>query len=149
MSAAPMTARALGIKTRRQKIAEAGGMRCFYCAGALTMAMGQSNTATVDHKRPKSRGGTSAHANLVAACMRCNQLKGALTAGEFRALYPVIARRSHQHERQQVRKVIMAGDGRWRPDDRAGFRASDMGLDSPPLIGLADLWPTPTGRAGG
>ena len=32
--------------------------------------------ATVDHIRPKSKGGTDAHANLQLAHARCNKIKG-------------------------------------------------------------------------
>ncbi len=142
------SARSLGIATRRERIAMEGGMRCYYCRCGLTMAMGQHNSATIDHKRPKCRGGTNARGNLVAACHGRNNLKGGLTASEFRQLHPVVTRRTRQRERERVRKAIMAGGGRWRPDDRAGYRASDMGLDSPPMIGLAAVWPGQDGRVG-
>jgi 5-methylcytosine-specific restriction endonuclease McrA len=39
---------------------------CHYCGGPAT---------TVDHVIPKSKGGTNAWNNLVAACRRCNGSK--------------------------------------------------------------------------
>lgn len=45
----------------------------------------------VDHVIPKSRGGTDRADNLVAACHKCNQKKGNMTAEEFG--YPEVQRR--------------------------------------------------------
>lgn len=33
-------------------------------------------SATIDHKKPKKKGGTDEKENLVAACFRCNVVKG-------------------------------------------------------------------------
>jgi hypothetical protein len=59
--------------------------RCFYCDRAMSRDARRPDHATRDHKRPTSRGGRSAAENVAAACFRCNQLKGDLTAAEFRA----------------------------------------------------------------
>ena len=40
--------------------------RCAYCGAHAT---------TVDHVRPRSRGGENSWENLVACCLRCNALK--------------------------------------------------------------------------
>ncbi|HEU5265341.1 MAG TPA: HNH endonuclease [Jatrophihabitans sp.] len=40
---------------------------CAYCAGRAD---------TIDHVRPRSRGGTHVWTNVVAACARCNHRKG-------------------------------------------------------------------------
>jgi hypothetical protein len=144
MSAKTVTGRALGIKPRRVRIAEQQDMRCYYCACAMSLARGLPHTATVDHMTPKSLGGSNRRANLVAACHRCNDLKGAMTVDAFQAKYPDLKGAARKRKGRSVRKALMAGDGRWKPDDRAGFRPADMGLDSPPLIGLAALWPAPT-----
>ncbi len=58
----------------RERVREQFGRRCAYCcvheddAGA---------TLTVDHHRPRAAGGDDAADNLVYACARCNDHKGA------------------------------------------------------------------------
>lgn len=49
--------------------------RCGYCGVSETDAGGE---LTVDHFRPASAGGDDSDDNLVYACVRCNQHKGAL-----------------------------------------------------------------------
>lgn len=54
--------------------------RCHYCGSILIrktrkqkhLAMPPHQTPTIDHKTPKSKGGSSAIGNLVLACMACN-----------------------------------------------------------------------------
>ncbi|WP_437946050.1 HNH endonuclease [Sorangium sp. So ce296] len=48
--------------------------RCAYC-GVHEDAVGA--TLTIDHHRPRTRGGTGDAENLVYACARCNEHKGA------------------------------------------------------------------------
>jgi 5-methylcytosine-specific restriction endonuclease McrA len=55
------------------------GYVCAYCGVRCA-----PNAATVDHVVPKSRGGASAWANLVACCMECNARKGDRTPDEAR-----------------------------------------------------------------
>lgn len=52
----------------RQSIKEHHGNRCMYC--------GSDENLTLDHLRPKARGGQDVAHNLVTACRRCNQDKG-------------------------------------------------------------------------
>ena len=59
------------------------GRRCVYCATALDF-----ETATLDHVYPLSQGGVHHPANVVLACIRCNQLKSDLLPYEFFAAYP-------------------------------------------------------------
>jgi 5-methylcytosine-specific restriction endonuclease McrA len=59
------------------------GRRCVYCASPLALA-----TATLDHVHPVARGGSHALGNLVAACERCNRLKGDMLPAEFFARFP-------------------------------------------------------------
>ena len=49
------------------------GHRCGYCGGPAT---------TIDHVRPRSRGGKNHWLNTVAACGGCNQRKGDRTPAE-------------------------------------------------------------------
>ena len=55
--------------------------RCPYCGDALTV-----HNFSLDHNRPRSRGGRHSLPNLVCCCRRCNEVKGQLTGEEFRAL---------------------------------------------------------------
>ena len=48
---------------------------CHYCGCALTKAPRFTNSATVDHVVPLSRGGSNSPDNLVIACMDCNRRK--------------------------------------------------------------------------
>ena len=50
---------------------------CQYCGNDF-----KTSELTVDHVLPKSRGGKNTWKNLVAACVPCNQKKGAKTAVE-------------------------------------------------------------------
>lgn len=58
---------------------------CYYCRGKMTLALGSHATATLDHRVPRSSGrweGKSTK-NIVAACLACNQQKGAKSESEF------------------------------------------------------------------
>lgn len=48
--------------------------RCAYCSGHAT---------TIDHVLPRSRGGQDSWENLVACCVRCNNMKGNRTPEEM------------------------------------------------------------------
>lgn len=48
--------------------------RCAYCG---------SHASTIDHVLPRSRGGQDTWENLVACCMRCNNVKGNRTPEEM------------------------------------------------------------------
>ena len=53
--------------------------RCWYC-GVLP----EPGDITVDHAKPRSRGGQNAEDNLLPACEYCNNLKSNLSVSEFR-----------------------------------------------------------------
>ena len=48
--------------------------RCGYCGGSAS---------TIDHITPRSRGGKDSWENLVACCLKCNNVKGNRTPGEM------------------------------------------------------------------
>jgi hypothetical protein len=58
-----------------QTVRERYASCCGYCGVSETDVGGE---LTVDHFRPVSAGGDQSDANLVYACVRCNQYKGAL-----------------------------------------------------------------------
>lgn len=48
---------------------------CVYC--------GSSENLTIDHVRPRCRGGETTASNCVTACLSCNQAKGSLQLEHF------------------------------------------------------------------
>jgi 5-methylcytosine-specific restriction endonuclease McrA len=58
--------------------------RCHYCGCTLSSEPRSPNQKTIDHKKPRSRGGTRHPSNCVAACRRCNEEKANMTAVEYR-----------------------------------------------------------------
>jgi len=68
-------------KEIRRAVLRDWGYRCYYCAADLRRPCVQ---ATLDHRLPRSRGGTDQRSNLVPACLACNHAKGAQTVAEFR-----------------------------------------------------------------
>lgn len=54
---------------------------CFYCGAAFTPSGARQRT--IDHRVPRSLGGSQRLANLVFACRSCNQRKGDLPEAEF------------------------------------------------------------------
>ena len=51
----------------REQILSSWGSLCAYC--------GEREATTVDHVKPRCRGGHTLESNLVAACCRCNRSK--------------------------------------------------------------------------
>jgi len=65
----------------KEKIKAKHKYTCAYCGCKNKLML------TVEHKTPRSRGGTSTDKNLTCSCYICNQLKGGLTDIEFRQYY--------------------------------------------------------------
>lgn len=54
-----------------------GGLYCHYCGiEVIRTIKTASNQATIDHIKPKAKGGKTELDNLVIACRDCNQEKG-------------------------------------------------------------------------
>lgn len=62
------------IPLTRRGVLRRDGHRCAYCGKAA---------ATVDHVLPRSRGGEDSWENLVACCLRCNNVKSDRTPREI------------------------------------------------------------------
>ncbi|QJU52546.1 HNH endonuclease [Herbiconiux sp. KACC 21604] len=58
----------------RRGVLRRDGQRCGYCGASAT---------TIDHVQPRSRGGKDTWENLVACCLRCNNVKGDRTPAEM------------------------------------------------------------------
>ena len=71
----------------RLDVFERQGWKCAYCGRDFSTLprRARRRLLTVDHVVPTCRGGTDEDANLVAACERCNAMKGNRTAAEWRA----------------------------------------------------------------
>jgi 5-methylcytosine-specific restriction endonuclease McrA len=62
------------VPVSRRGVLRRDGQRCAYCSSGAT---------TIDHVMPRSRGGADSWENLVACCLRCNNLKGDRTPQEM------------------------------------------------------------------
>lgn len=70
-----------------EMIANNGNAQCHYCKIICRLSFSNEfkNSATIDHKIPRSKGGTNARENLVIACNGCNNLKGSRSYESFKA----------------------------------------------------------------
>jgi 5-methylcytosine-specific restriction endonuclease McrA len=62
------------IPVSRRGVLRRDSQRCGYCGGSAN---------TIDHVLPRSRGGQDSWENLVACCLRCNNVKGNHTPAEM------------------------------------------------------------------
>jgi 5-methylcytosine-specific restriction endonuclease McrA len=62
------------VPVSRRGVLRRDNHRCGYCGSAAS---------TIDHVMPRSRGGKDTWENLVACCLRCNNLKGDRTPAEM------------------------------------------------------------------
>lgn len=65
---------ARNVPVTRRGVLRRDAHRCGYCG---------SSASTIDHIMPRSRGGADSWENLVAACLRCNNVKGDRTPHEM------------------------------------------------------------------
>jgi 5-methylcytosine-specific restriction endonuclease McrA len=59
----------------REEVKLRDNKRCVYC--------GSKDNLTIDHVRPRSKGGKTTADNCVTACRSCNQAKGSMSIEEF------------------------------------------------------------------
>ncbi len=62
------------VPVSRRGVLRRDGHHCAYCGSSAT---------TIDHVLPRSRGGSDTWENLVACCLKCNNLKGDRTPQEM------------------------------------------------------------------
>ena len=74
----------MGYPDRRiVRLSEAQNHRCCYCGCIMTFDQNQETSVTRDHVMPKVFGGNNSWENLVAACFKCNVLRGNVDAYRF------------------------------------------------------------------
>jgi 5-methylcytosine-specific restriction endonuclease McrA len=87
--------------TRGLRALHKANNRCYYCGCATKLPDDNKpqddDTATIDHKNPKSRGGKKTAENEVLSCHKCNGDKAHLTEGEYKAVLDY--RRRHVMEK--------------------------------------------------
>ncbi|WBU37868.1 HNH endonuclease [Homoserinibacter sp. YIM 151385] len=66
--------RGRAVPVSRRGVLRRDAQRCGYCGSAAS---------TIDHIQPRSRGGQDTWENLVACCLRCNNVKGDRTPQEM------------------------------------------------------------------
>jgi len=92
----------IGSHTRAEfnELVATWGWRCYYCGIPVhECAKPAPDQLTEDHLLPLSRGGVDFIWNIVPACLRCNQLKGKLTAEEFQIARPGLVQRQAQESK--------------------------------------------------
>ena len=100
-------------KNQWWRAAKKCGGHCWYCGDV-------PEELTVDHAKPRSRGGQNFDDNLLPACTYCNNLKADLTVSEFRKYVKVrIIRNLMQmgyisQDLSQV-KIVFFGEGNDSP----------------------------------
>ena len=62
------------VPVSRRGVLRRDSQHCGYCGG---------NATTIDHVVPRSRGGADTWENLVACCLKCNNIKSDRTPGEM------------------------------------------------------------------
>lgn len=80
-------------------------VRCAYCRLPLDFSF------EWDHLVPTSRGGPHSLANLCCCCPECNQIKGSLTAAEFRQLLAFLAKLHPVAQHDILRRLRYGGRG--------------------------------------
>ena len=78
--------------------------RCPYCRDSLTCG-----NFSLDHARPRSRGGRHCLNNLTVCCELCNQRKGQLTDDEFRTLLATLTGFEPQGQSSVLQRLRSAG----------------------------------------
>ena len=74
------------VPVSRRGVLRRDNQRCGYCLSSAT---------TIDHIMPRSRGGRDSWENLVACCLRCNNIKGDRTPQEMGWTLRTIPRPPH------------------------------------------------------
>jgi len=64
---------------KRVRIYARDGWRCLWCGAGGT----HGQRLELDHYKPRSKGGSNSHTNLITSCKRCNSRRGNMDAVDF------------------------------------------------------------------
>ncbi|AXL13868.1 HNH endonuclease [Microbacterium foliorum] len=92
------------VPVTRRGVLRRDNHRCGYCGKAAS---------TIDHVMPRSRGGADSWENLVACCLRCNNIKSDRTPQEMRWELRFAPRPPHGSA--WTVRGTERGDPRWEP----------------------------------
>jgi hypothetical protein len=101
--------------TQRKRIAIylRDGLACVYCGASL-----ESEQMSIDHIRPRSKGGSNSATNLVTACLKCNRCRGDRhidlwldIVAQYRN-YDVTATELRKHIRNCTRRVLPTNEAK-------------------------------------
>ncbi len=93
----------------------------------MTFDRWQETSVTRDHIKPKAFGGSDNWENLVAACHKCNQLRGTMDAerfhyllvcGKLRKLYKEARFKKLHFEHRALKKAKESAEDAWAYIDR-------------------------------
>lgn len=98
-----------------------GGL-CHYCKCQMVLKRGHSTAVTVDHIKPKSKGGTRHKRNIIGACWACNNARGSTPYDVFLAHVKANGRpdnKPNDAPREKIARVerekpIKLGDAPWK-----------------------------------
>ena len=68
---------------KRERIAKRQKNRCYWCGEQMSRQHLHARQCTLDHIKPKSKGGGGNVENLVAACRTCNESRGSTGFSDF------------------------------------------------------------------
>ena len=112
----------------RAQVRDRWNARCAYC-GVHEDAVGA--TLTVDHHRPRARGGVREAENLVYSCARCNEHKGAY----WHEQDPPHVRLLHPGQDDLTQHLRVSDDGHVAGVTPEGeFFVQRLRLNRPPLV---------------
>ncbi|MCI0485508.1 MAG: HNH endonuclease [Blastocatellia bacterium] len=111
----------------RERVRERADFACEFCGISETDAGGQ---LTIDHYRPKNKGGDNDHTNLIYCCPRCNQYKldyWPTRPDDLQLWNPRLDPPTHH--------FLLLDDGTLHPLTEIGaFTLRRMRLNRPPLV---------------
>ena len=91
----------------REYLLEKFGRKCAYC-GVENVPL------NIDHVIPRAKGGSDRVSNLVLACVKCNQKKGAKTVEEFLKGKPDALQRVKKQLKAPLKDAAFVNATRWK-----------------------------------
>lgn len=105
----------------RTRLAEAQNWHCAWCGRICTEHKGKSNSITIEHVTPRSKGGPDEWENMVMACHACNNNRGTHSVEHFLA-----SRQYHSPEGNKARREQKKFEGYMKRMDKMFDRGADL-----------------------